>query len=277
MRSPFPPSPERQALAAFLARAEDKVLVTLVRVEGSAPREAGTTMLVSGTGIHATIGGGFAEHDAIAHARALLSGQNAAEEKITILGPDSGQCCGGRLTLRFERLDGERASALLDAARAAEEEMRPVLLFGAGHVGKALARALSPLPFRVAVVETRAEELEGLPDNVRTVLSAMPESALDDLPPGAAIVILTHDHALDFLIASEALRRDDLAYVGMIGSATKRASFAGHFRRAGGDVAQLARLVLPVGGSAVKDKRPAVIAAMVAAELLQLPPYGKAG
>ncbi|MBB4063315.1 xanthine dehydrogenase accessory protein XdhC [Gellertiella hungarica] len=262
------------ALCAFLETPEDTMLVRLARVEGSAPREEGTFMLVRPQALFGTIGGGFAEFDAIAHARALLSGNETAWQKIIILGPDTGQCCGGRLTLDFRPVDGDLAARLIREEKAAEAENRAVVLFGAGHVGKALARALAPLPFRVTVVETRSDELQGLPDGVDTVLTPMPEAVLRDVPAGAAVVILTHDHALDFLIAKEALERQDLAYVGMIGSATKRASFAGFWRREGGDPALLDHLTLPVGGNAVKDKRPAVIAALVAAELLMLPPRG---
>ena len=98
----------------------------------------------------------------------------------------------------------------------------------------------------------------------------MPEVEIAQAKPGAAIVILTHDHALDFLIAKEALARAELAYVGMIGSKTKRATFASFLEREGATRASMDRLTLPIGGSTVKDKRPAVIAAMVAAELLGL-------
>jgi xanthine dehydrogenase accessory factor len=84
------------------------------------------------------------------------------------------------------------------------------------------------------------------------------------------VLILTHDHALDFLIARAALARTDLAYVGMIGSATKRATFAHWLKREGEDDRLMTRLTLPIGGNAVRDKRPEVIAALVAAELLTL-------
>ncbi len=110
------------------------------------------------------------------------------------------------------------------------------------------------------MVESRERELAGLPDNVTAKLAAMPESVVATIPPGSAILILTHDHALDFLIAAEALKRSDLAYVGMIGSATKRATFASWLKREAPE-ADLARLTLPVGGP-LKDKRPAVIAAL---------------
>lgn len=263
---------QTKALQHFLERREPVIRTWLEKVEGSAPRTQGTAMLVAAHSIHGTIGGGFAEFETIAHARMMLETGGSSDQRTIILGPDSGQCCGGRLTIRFERLTPAMADGMIIETREAERANRTVMLFGAGHVGKALAQALSPLPFRTIVVETRVEELEGLPTDVTAVAAALPESLISTLPPESAVVILTHDHALDFLIAREALVRPDLAYIGMIGSATKRASFAGQWKRDGGDPLLLNRLVLPIGGNLVKDKRPAVIAALVAAELLMLPP-----
>ena len=101
-----------------------------------------------------------------------------------------------------------------------------VYVFGAGHVGDALAMALSLVPVRIVLVDTREDELSASTvPGIETCLTAMPEAVVRDAPAGSAFVILTHDHALDFLIAAEALRRDDAAYVGMIGSKTKRATF----------------------------------------------------
>ena len=120
------------------------------------------------------------------------------------------------------------------------------------------------------LVETRAEALADLGEETETRLTAVPEAVIEDAPPGAAFLILTHDHALDFLIARAALARTDAAYVGMIGSKTKRATFERWYARdAGGDPADCRRLVLPIGGSDLRDKRPAVIAALVAAEVLR--------
>ena len=90
-----------------------------------------------------------------------------------------------------------------------------------------------------------------------------------EAPAGSAFLVLTHDHALDFLIVAEALRREDAAYVGMIGSKTKKATFRSwYLKTAGGDTVSFARLTSPIGGDAVKDKRPAVIAALAAAEVM---------
>lgn len=258
-------------LSAFVAAHPACVLVEIVEARGSTPREAGTVMLVADNALCGTIGGGQLEYMAIDNARAMLSGRGEVKMDIP-LGPEIGQCCGGRTVLSFAVMTPERAAALQARMQQADAARPSVVLFGAGHVGHALASALAPLPFAVTLVETRSDALEGLPADVATRLTPMPEQEVDRIPRGGAVLILTHDHALDFLIAERALKRPDLAYVGMIGSATKRATFAHWLKRQenGGEQAEtsMARLVLPVGGTLVRDKRPEVIAAMVAAELL---------
>ena len=172
---------------------------------------------------------------------------------------------GGDLARRPGHARGE----LLQAAEAEDAALPHVLIFGGGHVGHALASAFALLPVRPIVVETRAEALDGIPDGVETQLTPVPEEMVRDAPAGSAFVVLTHDHALDFLIVAEALKREDAAYVGMIGSKTKKATFRSwYLKTAGGTEADFARLVSPIGGDAVKDKRPAVIAALAAAEIM---------
>ncbi|MDI6028142.1 xanthine dehydrogenase accessory protein XdhC [Corticibacterium sp. UT-5YL-CI-8] len=185
------------------------------------------------------------------------------------LGPEIGQCCGGRVLLSIRLCDDQLRAELIAEAEA-EDATRPrIFVFGGGHVGQALASAFALLPVQVVVVETRAEALEGMTASVETRLTAMPEAEVRDAPEGAAYVVLTHDHALDFLIVAEALRRPDARYVGMIGSKTKKATFKSwYLKTAGGDEAAFARLVSPIGGNAVNDKRPAVIAALAAAEIM---------
>jgi xanthine dehydrogenase accessory factor len=187
------------------------------------------------------------------------------------LGPEIGQCCGGRVELSIRHVDTGLRDELI-AIVAAEDSAYPhVYLFGGGHVGHALAAALSLLPLKVAVVETRAGALEGMPETVEARLTPVPEEAVRTAPPGSAFVVLTHDHALDFLIVGEALKRPDAAYVGMIGSKTKKATFKSWFlKTAGGTEGEFARLVSPIGGATVKDKRPAVIAALAAAEIMMV-------
>lgn len=258
----------QDSLEGFLAREHRLVIVDVTDTKGSAPRDKGTFMLVAPTEIHGTIGGGQLEYVAIENARKLLADAGGKATLDIPLGPDIGQCCGGRVELAFTLAD-ETARRALKARMAEEERQRPqVWVFGAGHVGRALAEAMTLLPLNVFVVEPRETELDQLTSQVHQRLNAMPESLVADIPPGAAVIIVTHDHALDFLIGREALARDDLAYIGMVGSRSKRGSFLHHLEDEGLDRAMADRLVLPIGGTAVADKRPEVIAAMTTAEVL---------
>ncbi|MGC4026794.1 MAG: xanthine dehydrogenase accessory protein XdhC [Mesorhizobium sp.] len=256
-------------LSEFLDRASDAALVQVASAKGSTPREAGTWMLVARDAIFGTIGGGQLEYMAIDKARELLALDGGAVMLDIPLGPEIGQCCGGRVGLSVSRLDAAMREEL-QAQLAREDAVQPqVYVFGGGHVGRALAAALSLLPVKTIVVETRAEEIKGLPKTVEARLTPMPEEAVREAPAGSAFLVLTHDHALDFMIVAEALKRTDSAYVGMIGSKTKKATFRSwYLRTAGGTEAMFDRLVSPIGGDSVKDKRPAVIAALAAAEVM---------
>lgn len=257
-------------LEAFLAAHDAAALVEVDEAKGSTPREKGAWMLVSAEAIFGTIGGGQLEFLAIDKARELISLNQASGELDIPLGPEIGQCCGGRVALSISLMDEGRRTDLLARAKAGDDERAHVYLFGGGHVGHALATALELLPLKVSVVETRAEALKGLPDGVVARLAAVPEEAVRDALAGSAFVVLTHDHALDFLIVAEALKRGDAAYVGMIGSKTKRETFRRwYLKEAGGSDADAARLVCPIGGSEVADKRPAVIAALSVAEIVR--------
>ena len=255
---------------AFLAGASDVALIEITTARGSTPREAGAWMLVSPGATLGTIGGGQLEFLAIAKARELIA-ENLADGTMDIpLGPEIGQCCGGRVALAINLADESRRNALLGRISKEEAAWPHVYLFGGGHVGMALASALALLPVRTTVVETRQDALAGLPDGVEGRLESIPEQMVRDAPAGSVFVVLTHDHALDFLIVAESLKREDAAYVGMIGSKTKRETFRRwYLREAGGDEARLSRLVSPIGGRDVDDKRPAIIAALATAEIIR--------
>ncbi|CDX61450.1 Xanthine dehydrogenase accessory protein XdhC [Mesorhizobium plurifarium] len=271
-----------QSLKAFLGQAGRVALVEVAATKGSTPREAGAFMLVSASAIFGTIGGGQLEYMAIDKARQMLGRgmrSSANEARIEVdevcatldvpLGPEIGQCCGGRVEVSIRLVDATIEEKLIADAESEEAHLPHVYLFGGGHVGQALAASLALLPIHVVVVETRSEALEGMPETVETRLTPMPEAVVREAPAGSAFAILTHDHALDFLIVAEALKRDDTAYVGMIGSKTKKATFKSWFlKSAEGSEAQFDRLVSPIGGNAVRDKRPPVIAALAAAEIM---------
>lgn len=255
-------------LPAFLKTHPNAVLVEVAETRGSTPREAGTLMLVAAEAIWGTVGGGHLEFMAIEHARKQLAGEVVSETLDVPLGPEIGQCCGGRTILSFRVVDQTLVAELTQRLASERAAFPDVTVFGAGHVGLALAQALAPLPLKVTLIDTRTEIDGDVPAGITFRRVAMPEAEVAKVRPGGAVVILTHDHALDFLIGREALARTDLVYVGMIGSKTKRATFASFLDREGIGRAAVDRLILPIGGNAVKDKRPAVIAAMVAAELL---------
>jgi xanthine dehydrogenase accessory factor len=288
-------------------------LVTLARVEGSSPREAGARMVVRPSGgFNGTVGGGALEFAALEAANeALRRGRGPARLRSLALGPELGQCCGGRVEWRVETFDKRDlddlsalaiaesgASASLGArlgsdgrvqrtlasgvaerklARRAEESWteplgvlaRAVYLFGAGHVGRALALALAPLPFAVRWVDPRRDAFPAhAPANVTLIHAPEPAAELASAPDRALVVVMTHSHAVDLEVVAEALRVERFGYVGLIGSATKRARFLSQMRAAGLTEVQLARLVCPIGVPGLESKEPAVIAASTAAQLL---------
>lgn len=268
------------ATIAATLRAESRaVLVLVAEALGSTPREAGAAMLVTPSRSLGTIGGGTVEHRAIMTAHAMLAGGPATAEQVFPLGPALDQCCGGRMTVAFARLTTVDAPRFEAGGPVAlwpggpvfqpAATLRPVLVYGAGHVGAALVRALAPLPFALRWVDTRQGALADAPPGVARTETPLPEAEATKAPAGALHIVLTHSHALDLEIVAAALSAP-AAFVGLIGSATKRATFLRKLRARGLPEPALARLTCPIGLPGLRDKRPAVIAASVAAQLLQI-------
>ena len=245
------------------------VIVTVSAARGSTPRAAGTRMAVTETATYGTIGGGRLEWEAIGRAREMIAAGVASDTLDLPLGPAVGQCCGGRVRLSLDRADAAAVAEMAAAEARARQEAPQIVVFGAGHVGKALVRACAPLPMRILWSDTRPgiSPPEAM-DNVEFD-AADPLEIAGRADQGAAVVVMTHSHALDYAITEAALGRGDLAYVGLIGSRTKRRRFERWFRARGGDARALDRLVCPIGDFGVPDKRPEVIAALVAAEVVQ--------
>ena len=255
-------------LRRLLAEQEPVVLVRVAVAKGSTPREAGVSMLVTARAVHGTIGGGRLEWDAIARARELLAGDVSAATLEVPLGPAVGQCCGGHVTLSLARAGAAELAALQAAADEERAGWPLVLLFGAGHVGKALALAMAPLPLRLRWIDGRPDAFPSPPpEGAEVLLTEKPLTEIRAAPAGSAYVVMTHSHGLDFEICEAILKRGDFAYLGLIGSRTKRTRFERGWRELGLTEAQIGRLVCPIGGQ-LRDKRPAVIAALAAAEIL---------
>ena len=151
------------------------------------------------------------------------------------------------------------------------EATTPVLLFGAGHVGRAVVLALAPLPFTVRWIDSRPDQFpQYLPQNVVTICTDAVNRELAEAPRDAFVIVMTHSHPLDFDITVAALRRRTFDFVGLIGSETKRARFASFARQMGVAESDIDRLVCPIGITEIKGKEPAVIAAALAAQLLMV-------
>ncbi len=278
-------------------------LVTILATEGSVPRGAGTRMAVMAGCVAGTIGGGALEHQAIAQARAILE-QPEGSWRIQDypLGPLLGQCCGGRVRLLVERLDraagawlgdpdrpfavrlgdrvereqvsasppppararGDRPEVFLEPA---DTPRRPLLLFGAGHVGRAIARGTQGLPFQLAWFDTRGEAGEA--PGVMLVDDETIVGCAAEAPGDAVILILTHDHGLDYRLTASALS-GKAGFIGLIGSRTKRARFLSRLAADGFDDAARTRLTCPIGLPGITGKEPEVIAIATLAQLLAL-------
>ena len=241
-------------------------LVTITNAEGSTPREQGAWMIVTPQGYHGSIGGGTLEWHAMAEAQALL-GKPATYKSIRKhLGPDLGQCCGGRVDLRIESFDQSSLRVLSEKSSTYKDEFRHIHLWGAGHVGRALVMALAPLPFEISWWDARPNAFPAAtPQNVTCRVGAPSE-----MQNNAFVLVMSHSHALDFEIVDNALRNPTFEFVGLIGSQTKRARFLKRLHEAGHDENNLARLACPIGATTVKSKLPAAIAAGVTVQLLEM-------
>ncbi|MBA5638344.1 xanthine dehydrogenase accessory protein XdhC [Duganella sp. LX20W] len=177
--------------------------------------------------------------------------------------PGSGH--GAECTLR---LDDEGRQWLVDACLP----YRPRLyLFGAGHVGAAIVRALAELPCQVVWIDEREDMFpSALPANTRIEATDTPEAVIEEAPAGASFLVLTHSHALDQQLSEHILRRTDFTWFGLIGSATKRVQFERRLCERGIPAERMAEMTCPIGLPGIRDKAPAVIAVSVAAQLMQV-------
>jgi xanthine dehydrogenase accessory factor len=245
------------------------VLVTVMSVRGHAPREAGAKMVVAVEGTWATVGGGNLEALAVERSRAMISAGTTEPEVLEVALSDKApyqhgvQCCGGEVKLLLEPLPVVPA----------------VAIFGVGHVGLELARILARHDIELHLIDSRPDQLEGerlkvLDDAVARVhvhhVPVLPELVVAELPPGTHALVMTHDHAEDAALCDAALRNEQLATIGLIGSRAKWARFRRKLAEDGNTEEAIARITTPIGLTELTGKEPATIAVSVAAWLLQL-------
>ncbi len=259
------PAALRQTAQAWLAAGRVATVVEVQAHRGSVPREAGTRMLVAADAVAGTIGGGQLEWQAIAQARA-----GRHDDWTVALGPSMGQCCGGALVLRFRPLTSQMLAAwTLPPPRFVLQ------LYGAGHVGRAIVHLLADIHCDVTWLDARdAEFPAAVPPHVAVRCVDEPQAEVDTAPAGCFYLVLTHSHDLDLRITEAILRRGDFGFLGLIGSASKRARFMHRFEARGIAPEVLNRLTCPIGLPGVHGKEPAVLAVSAVAQLLTLQPSG---
>jgi xanthine dehydrogenase accessory factor len=243
--------------ADFLnARGDAYVLVTILGVRGSTPRDSGTKMVVTVDETFDTIGGGHLEFKAIQLAQQqLLDQTNSQHIEHFSLGPNLGQCCGGSTSVLFESFSATHTN---------------LMVFGAGHVAHALMPILAGLPVQVKWVDSRAELFpEHVNNNIEQVVSAFPVDEISNMPSNSYFLVMTHNHQLDFELCETLLKRNDFAYLGLIGSDTKWQRFKQRFDFKGISEERVARMSCPVGLSNVPGKKPMEVAVSMAGEIIQ--------
>ena len=312
------------------------IRISVIDTKGSVPREAGTVMLVFAKEIEGTIGGGALEFEAISHARSLMKAIAIKpwqrEVQTRPLGPALGQCCGGSVTLLFERHDATnpspiqsgqdgvivrplcsnvapncvsdrhdipdniplavhkyltsmlsgqvpRLARLIKSGQDSEDwwvepvsqKQTPLVLYGAGHVGRAVVKAFADLPFDIIWVDTDVSRFPDIvPPNATRLVAVHPAEAVAHTPEEAFHIVMTFSHAIDLDICHAVLKRGAFSFLGLIGSKTKRERFLKRLQDLGVDAASLARLTCPIGIAGLKGKEPEVIALSVAAQMVQI-------
>lgn len=276
--------------------------VVIAAMRGSSPREVGAAMLVWDTGQSGTIGGGALEFEAAQVARNGATGisQHA-------LGPDLGQCCGGAVTLLSEEYRAETVAALdnaviaraVGAARdiplsvkrllagtraqgiapdtqliegwmieAVHRPTRPVWIWGAGHVGRALVNVLAPMPdMAITWVDTGPDRFpDSVPDGVTVVPAVQPAELVRHAPDTAEHLVLTYSHTLDLELCHRLLNHQ-FSFAGLIGSATKWARFRSRLAALGHTTDRIQDITCPIGDPSL-GKHPQMIAVGVGAAML---------
>jgi len=275
----FPASAQRWQQAVNNCHEQGKpfVLVTIIGVSGSTPRESSSKMVVTGEVSIDTIGGGQLEFMATQRARELLlAGVMVQKLEHYPLSSKVGQCCGGAVNILYE---------VFPAAA------QHIVIFGAGHVARAVVSILAECDARITWIDSRPEQFpESVPLNVSTRVLEEPEAAVDalsiresiresdresdkasNISVNTAVLILTHDHALDYRLLHKLLDETDIDFIGLIGSATKARRFRQRLSHDGFAASAQARCICPVGNLNVKGKLPMEVAVSICAQLLARP------
>lgn len=232
------------------------VLVSIVALQGSSPRGVGSKLLVTEDQQFDSIGGGHLEYKAIAQARLMMTQEHLTAIIDYPLGASLGQCCGGKVSLMFEVFKATKM---------------PVVVFGAGHVGRALVPLLAQLPVQVTWVDSRYDMLpKELPHGVVGMQEEHPQDYVTDCIANSCYLIMTHHHGVDLALTEAILKRGDAYYLGVIGSVTKGRKFRQRLAAKDYSVNSISHLNCPMGKAGISGKQPMEVAIAIAAQVMDL-------
>ena len=289
-----------EAIKKHMEQGEDLVLAVVGETEGSVPRGKGAAMLIGSSGIlKGSIGGGALEAAVLRAGGECLDQKRSAALTYGLDGGKlltqnagdtlpTGMICGGRVSVWLQYIcSGDRtwqeqcdqALLLLKDGCSAQLSFDPfslpldpperALLFGGGHIAKALAPILASVDFRIVVMDDRPEfaAKERFPNAVQVVCGDF--GRLDGVFPfrdNDYAVVVTSGHQYDFEVEEQLLRRS-LAYVGVIGSRKKTAAVNAKLKAAGILEEKLAQVHTPIGLD-IGAVTPEEIAVSIAAEMI---------
>jgi xanthine dehydrogenase accessory factor len=235
------------------------VLITAIVSAGSTPRENGCKMVVTGEAQYDTIGGGHLEFDAIKTAREyLLQGKQSQHIVSYPLSSKLGQCCGGAVKLLFE---------------VYVNHQQHIAIFGAGHVASALVPILAQLPLQISWIDSRQqlfdEQTLTFPANVKCIVNDDPVDEISRFTEHTWVLILTHNHQLDYTLAEAFLKQGKTGFLGMIGSQTKAKRFQTRLQHRGFTPKQIEQLDSPIGDTSIPGKLPIEVAISISAQIIK--------
>ena len=259
----------KSSFLEFTSDAGEMAVCEILTTEGSSPREVGAWMLINRSGeTLGTIGGGQLEYQVVQHVKDQDWAFNFKLNMETKLGPEIGQCCGGKVLVSINRFSQVLKAHFLLRIEREHTSYPEVLIFGAGNIGNSLACQLENFPLKVTLIDNREQQILVSTGNHVKKFCLIPEQEVRDAKPDSAFIIATHDHSLDFMLCHEVLLRNDASYIGMIGSKSKRGVLV-HWLSSKG-IKDVSKVKIPIGNTFFKskDKRPEIISAYIISEML---------
>jgi xanthine dehydrogenase accessory factor len=231
------------------------VIATVLGAAGSIPRDQGSKMVITADDDFDSLGGGHLEFSVMNKAREMMANDQSGNHiEHFPLGASLGQCCGGSVTVLMESFVQKGLN---------------LTVFGAGHVAKALMTILAGLPGQVRWVDSREDQFPaGVASNIKKCIEEFPVDVIQTLPKNSQLLILTHNHQLDFELVEAALNRGDFSFIGCIGSNTKAERFQMRLDHKGFSQQQIDDLICPVGMLDIPGKLPMEVAVSMAAQLI---------